>query len=97
VDHPFNARDEEAQVICKCGHDHTEHFDGKHNCMRQCDCLRVTNPNEPDPLPPRPNHAMHCRCARCKVHLDARRAFPRTLDDDEEPAPSTQRIWPVWP
>ncbi len=87
---------------CKCRHERGEHFEGKHNCMRQCDCKAFRDPRTPDPIPPRerrPNHASWCRCSRCAPFHAAPKSVVEALDDDEE-APSTQRIpyyTPGWP
>jgi hypothetical protein len=72
--------------ICHCGHEKAEHFDKAHNCMRQCDCLEFLSESEPKPLPPRPNHALACRCFTCKQYPMPEQPSPEfDWDEDTDP------------
>jgi hypothetical protein len=82
-----------------CGHEaaHPTHYDGKHNCLViKCDCPSVDY--DPGPETHTGDHPCFCRCARCKVRVDALRAADDEGLIDEDPPPTTKRIWrPVAP
>lgn len=40
--------------LCHCGHEKSEHYEGKHNCWRQCDCKAFASIDRPKPKPPQP-------------------------------------------
>jgi len=58
---------------CHCGHDVCSHFDKTYSCLCSgCDCRAYVNEHDRKPvaaLPPRPNHASHCRCSRCRLYV----------------------------